>query len=73
MTATHTFDVFQPRRLRAASGNWINTGVAVPEPDHRLALYGEAGMVFGANVSGVCADAGLEHRGVEVRDLGSHG
>jgi hypothetical protein len=69
MTATYTFDVFSSLDgYGAASANWTGYwGKQGPELlDHRLALYGaEQRMVFGANtLSGVRADAGLEHRGV---------
>ena len=68
MTATYTFDVFSSLDgFGSASGNWTGYwGKQGPELlDHRLALYGEEQrMVFGQYVSGVRADAGLEHRGV---------
>ena len=69
MTATYIFDVLSSLDgFGAASGNWTGYwGKQGAELlDHRLALYGEEQrMVFGdQHVSGVRADAGLEHRGV---------
>ena len=69
MTATYTFDVFSSLDgYGAASANWTGYwGKQGPELlDHRLAQYGaEQRMVFrGQHVSGICADAGLEHRGI---------
>ena len=69
MTATYTFDVFSSLDgYGAASGNWAGYwGKQGPELlDHRLALYGDgaADGLRRQHVSGIRADAGLEHRGV---------
>ena len=67
MTATYTFDVFSSLDgFGAASANWTGYwGKQGPELlDHRLAVYGAADGLRRQHVSGVCADAGLEHRGV---------
>ena len=69
MTATYTFDVFSSLDgYGAASGNWTGYwGKQGPELlDHRLALYGDgaADGLRGQHLSGIRADAGLEHRGV---------
>ena len=68
MTATYTFDVFPALDgYEAASGKltgyWGGQG---PELlDHRLALFGaEQDGLGGQHVSGIRADAGLEHLGV---------
>ena len=69
MTATYTFDVFSSLDgYGSHSGNWGGYwGKQGPELlDHRLALYGRgaADGLRGQHVSGIRADAGLEHRGV---------
>ena len=76
MTATYTFDVFSSLDgYGSHSGDWGGYwGKQGPELlDHRLALYGEEQrMVFGANLSGVRADAGLEHGGVRGEGCMGH-
>src|SRR4030095_10132185 len=64
MTATYTFDIFPPRRLRLLhrqGGYWGKQG---PEfLDHRLALYSAraADGLRGQHLSAVRAAAGPEH------------
>ena len=69
MAATYAFDVFSSfDGFGSHSGDWGGYwGKQGPElPDHRLALYGEQQRdgLRGQHVSGVRADAGLEHRAV---------
>ena len=69
MTATYTFDVFSSLDGYGAAGaTWTGYwGKQGPELlDHRLALYGaeQRMCLWGQHVSGIRADAGLEHRGV---------
>ena len=69
MTATYTFDVFSSLDgYGAASANWSGYwGQARPRvarPPPRPVRRGAADGLRGQHLSGVRADAGLEHRGV---------
>ena len=72
MTASYTFDVFSSldgygsqRQLDRLLGQ-ARPGVARPPPG--LVRRGAADGLRGQHLSGLRPDAGLEHRGVEVRD-----
>jgi hypothetical protein len=77
MTATYTFDVFSSLDgFGAASGNWTGYWASKAPSSSTTAspcTTRSSGWSSGQHVSGVRADAGLEHRGSEVRDHGSPG
>ena len=73
MTASYTFDVFSSLDgYGAASGNWTGywgkQGRSCSTAAWPCTRRGAADGLRGQHLSGLRPDAGLEHRGVEVRD-----